>query len=97
VQGKWKVEGNDGAAANLSLRSNGPGRKQIDWKPLGRLVASEGEQPFNFYCLLHPDAVDGEIVLLFEGEGSVNLQDMSFARANTLFGRPTSSQSASLE
>jgi hypothetical protein len=27
----------------------------------------------------------------------VNLQDMSFARANTLFGRPTSSQSASLE
>ena len=97
VQGKWKVEGNDGAAANLSLRSYGPGRKQIDWKPLGRLVASEGEQPFNFYCLLHPDAVDGEIVLLFEGEGSVNLQDMSFARANTLFGRPTSSQSASLE
>jgi hypothetical protein len=88
LQGKWIVEGGNGTVADLALRSYGVGRAQIDWKPLGRLIAGEGERSFKFYCSPHPDAIDAEIVLMLKGDGSVDLHDMAFFRANWLFGTP---------
>ncbi len=88
LQGQWIVEGGDGTVADLALRSYGAGRAQIDWKPLGRLAAGEGERSFKFFCSPHPDAIDAEIVLLLKGDGSVDLHDMAFYRANSLFGTP---------
>jgi hypothetical protein len=88
LRGKWSANGTDGTNAKLALRSFGPGRSQIDWKPLGQIQAGKNEEEFQFYCSLHPEAVHGEIVLLFEGEGSVDLGDLSFARANAIFGTP---------
>ena len=88
LQGKWIVEGGNGTVADLALRSYGAGRAQIDWKPLGRLIAGEGERSFKFYCSPHPDAIDAEIVLMLKGDGSVDLHDMAFFRANWLFGTP---------
>jgi photosystem II stability/assembly factor-like uncharacterized protein len=88
LQGKWIVEGGNGTVADLALRSYGAGRAQIDWKPLGRLIAGEGERSFKFYCSPHPEAIDAEIVLMLKGDGSVDLHDMAFFRANWLFGTP---------
>jgi hypothetical protein len=88
LQGKWVVEGGNGTVADLALRSYGAGRAQIDWKPLGRLIAGEGERSFKFYCSPHPEAIDAEIVLMLKGDGSVDLHDMAFFRANWLFGTP---------
>ena len=88
LRGKWSANGTDETNAKLALRSFGPGRSQIDWKPLGQIPAGKNEEEFQYHCSLHPEAVHGEIVLLFEGEGSVDLRDLSFARANAIFGTP---------
>lgn len=97
LRGKWSVGGGGESHAKLALRSFGPGRAQIDWKPLGQIPAGGDGEEFNFHCSLHPEAVQGEIVLLFEGNGSVDLRDISFARANAIFGNPVPPPAGSLQ
>jgi hypothetical protein len=96
LRGKWSVSGDEETHAKLALRSFGPGRAQIDWKPLGQIPAGGDGEEFKYHCSLHPEAVQGEIVLLFEGNGSADLRNISFARANAIFGSPVSA-SAGIE
>ena len=88
LRGNWRVEGPEGTIAKLALRSLGEGNEQIGWSPLAEIKAGGEEKAINIVCSLAPEALRGEIILLFVGDGSVNLRNMSFGRANSIFGTP---------
>jgi photosystem II stability/assembly factor-like uncharacterized protein len=90
MSGRWSVSG-DGAAAKLAARALDAGGTQIGWFPLAETTDSSNTT-FERQIELPSEAQRGEIVLLFEGDGSVELTDLDFSRADPLFGHPAVSK-----
>jgi hypothetical protein len=89
MTGRWKVNG-DSAVAKLAARATDGAGTQISWIPLAE-TTDKSETSFDRQVELPPEAQRGEIVLLFEGDGSVELTGLDFSRADPLFGHPTAS------
>lgn len=90
ITGRWKVSG-EGAVAKIAARGFDGAGRQIAWLPLAETTA-QSEVSFDRQVELSPDTQRGEIVLLFEGDGSVALAGLDFSRADPLFGHPTASK-----
>lgn len=86
---RWRVSGED-AVAKLAARATDGAGTQIGWFPLAE-TTDKSETSFDRQVELPPGAERGEIVLLFEGDGSVALTSLDFSRADPLFGHPTAS------
>jgi hypothetical protein len=89
ITGAWKVSG-EGAVAKLASRAFDANGQQIQWQPLAELVIVGQANNFDCQIELPPEAARGEVVLLFEGTGSVELTEFRFARPDPLLGHPVS-------
>lgn len=87
VIGKWRLAG-PGATAKLAARAYDAEARQIRWHPLAELAQSDTETRLNVQIDLPPETAQGEIVLLFEGDGMVELAPVQFTRPDPLFGHP---------
>lgn len=85
LTGTWAV---DGGTARLAARALGENGAQIHWQPLGERRADGGETSFDFQIELPAGAARGELVLLFEGEGSVAVGNLAVTRPDPHFGTP---------
>jgi hypothetical protein len=90
MTGTWRV-GGDGAVAKLAARAFDGAGTQIGWFPLAE-TTDQSESSFDRQIELPLEAQRGEIVLLFEGDGSVELTGLDFSRADPLFGHPTAAK-----
>lgn len=91
MTGRWQVTG-EGAVAKLAARAFDGAGQQIGWFPLAENADVGAGKPFDRQVELPPQAQRGEIVLLFEGDGSVELAELEFSRADPLFGHPVASE-----
>lgn len=89
MTGTWKVSG-EWAVAKLAARAFDANGQQIRWQPLAELVDAGQAKNFDRQIDLPPEAARGEVVLLFEGTGSVKLSGFRFERPDPLFGHPVS-------
>ena len=90
ITGRWQVNG-EGSVAKIAARAFDGAGTQIAWLPLAE-TTDQSEASFDRQVELPPDTQRGEIVLLFEGDGSVELTGLDFSRADPLFGHPSASK-----
>lgn len=90
LTGMWKVNG-EGAVAKLAARAFDASGQQIRWQHLAELAIGGQAKNLDVQIELPPEAARGEVVLLFEGDGSVELSSLGFSRPDPLFGHPVSS------
>jgi len=89
LSGKWQAQG-DETVAKLAARAFDAAGQQIRWQPLAEISADQETHEFHVQADLPAEAARGEIVLLLEGDGSVEITDIAFSRPDPVFGHPVS-------